>query len=71
MRLLALIPFLLAAIPLHGVEIWHEGIVNRVYDVDTVEVDGMPIRLHGIDGLELDEPGGREAAFFSASPIRK
>lgn len=37
------------------------GIVTHVRDVDTIEVDGLPIRLDGVDGPELGEKGGRAA----------
>lgn len=37
------------------------GIVTHVRDIDTIEVDGLPIRLDGVDGPELNEKGGREA----------
>jgi len=37
------------------------GIVTHVRDIDTIEVDGLPIRLDGVDGPELDERGGRAA----------
>ena len=34
------------------------GPVKRVYDGDTIEVLGVPIRLQGIAAPELSEPGG-------------
>lgn len=37
------------------------GVVTHVRDIDTIEVDGLPIRLDGVDGPELNEKGGREA----------
>jgi micrococcal nuclease len=43
---------------LHAGE-WIEGRVTHVRDVDTIEVNGLPIRLNGVDGPELDERGGR------------
>lgn len=43
---------------LHAGE-WIEGRVTHVRDVDTIEVNGLPVRLNGVDGPELDERGGR------------
>ena len=40
------------------------GVVTHVRDVDTLEVEGVAIRLNGVDGPELDAPYGREAAAF-------
>lgn len=40
---------------------WIEGRVTHVRDVDTIEVNNLPIRLNGVDGPELDEWGGRSA----------
>ncbi|WP_347537969.1 thermonuclease family protein [Roseovarius sp. CAU 1744] len=40
---------------------WIEGRVTHVRDVDTVEVNSLPIRLQGVDGPELSERGGRNA----------
>ena len=40
---------------------WSEGRVTQLRDVDTVEVNGLPIRLEGVDGPELSEWGGRNA----------
>lgn len=40
---------------------WIEGRVTHVRDVDTIEVNNMPIRLNGVDGPEMDERGGRAA----------
>ena len=37
------------------------GVVTHVRDVDTIEVDGLAIRLNGLDGPELSEPFGLEA----------
>ena len=38
---------------------WIKGRVTHVRDVDTIEVNKLPIRLNGIDGPELSEPAGR------------
>ncbi|WP_299771193.1 thermonuclease family protein [uncultured Tateyamaria sp.] len=38
---------------------WIEGRVSHVRDVDTIEVRGLPVRLDGIDGPELDERKGQ------------
>ncbi len=38
---------------------WIEGRVSHVRDVDTIEVDNLPVRLNGLDGAELDERNGR------------
>ena len=35
------------------------GTVTHVRDIDTFEVDGLPIRLNGIDGPELKTNVGR------------
>ena len=40
---------------------WIEGRVTHVRDVDTIEVNNLPVRLNGVDGPELDERGGRAA----------
>ena len=40
---------------------WIEGRVTHVRDVDTIEVNNLPIRLNGVDGPEMDERGGRSA----------
>ncbi|MEQ8898649.1 MAG: thermonuclease family protein [Roseovarius sp.] len=40
---------------------WIEGRVTHVRDVDTIEVNNLPIRLNGVDGPELDARGGRAA----------
>lgn len=38
---------------------WIEGRVTHVRDVDTIEVNGLPVRLNGVDGPELDQRGGQ------------
>lgn len=38
-----------------------QGTVTHVRDVDTIEVNQLPVRLNGVDGPELDERGGRAA----------
>lgn len=38
-----------------------EGTVTYVRDVDTIEIGGLPVRLNGIDGPELDQRQGRNA----------
>lgn len=40
---------------------WIEGQVTHVRDVDTVEVNDLPVRLNGVDGPELNERGGKAA----------
>ncbi len=42
-------------------EQWLEGRVTHVRDVDTIEVNNVPLRLNGLDGPELNERGGRAA----------
>jgi len=37
------------------------GVATHVRDGDTIEVDGVPVRLNGLHAPELREPGGREA----------
>lgn len=41
-----------------------EGRVTVVRDVDTIVVDGTPIRLNGVDGPETSNRAGREARIF-------
>ena len=41
-----------------------EGIVQAVGDGDGIVVNGMKIRLFGIDAFENDRPRGREARVF-------
>lgn len=51
---------------------WIEGQVTHVRDVDTVEVNGLPVRLNGVDGPELDERGGQKAKrWMQALVLRK
>lgn len=38
---------------------WINGRVTHVRDIDTIEVQGVPIRLNGIDGPELRTKVGR------------
>ena len=40
---------------------WIEGQVTHVRDVDTIEVNNLPVRLNGVDGPELNERGGKAA----------
>ena len=40
---------------------WIEGRVTHVRDVDTIEVNNLPLRLNGVDGPEMDERDGRSA----------
>ena len=47
------------------------GIVTHVRDVDTIEVDGLPIRLDGVDGPELKEKGGRDAKQWMVRTIQR
>lgn len=37
------------------------GLATHIRDIDTLEIDGIPIRLNGLDGPELSEPRGQEA----------
>jgi hypothetical protein len=63
---------LLAASPAHG---WQceratlAGVVSHVRDGDTIEVEGLPIRLNGLAAPEGDEPGGSAAT--TVPPRRK
>ncbi|MEP3295565.1 MAG: hypothetical protein ABJO27_03625 [Pseudoruegeria sp.] len=41
-----------------------KGKVTHVRDVDTIEVSGLPVRLIGLDGPELDERGGKAGKRF-------
>jgi len=47
------------------------GAVDRVRDGDTVEVDGTPIRLHGVAAPELSEPGGSAAKSFMTDLVAR
>lgn len=53
-----------------------EGPVTHIRDGDTIEVDGVPIRLNGLAAPERDEPGGPEATAMmqrivhQAGPLR-
>ncbi|WP_234999568.1 thermonuclease family protein [Roseovarius albus] len=40
---------------------WIEGRVTHVRDVDTIEVNNLPVRLNGVDGPEPNQQGGRAA----------
>ena len=40
------------------------GTVSKVRDGDTIELDQVPIRLHGISAPELSDPLGKEARLF-------
>ena len=40
---------------------WIQGTITHVRDVDTIEVSGLPVRLNGLDGPELNERKGKEA----------
>lgn len=31
------------------------GLATHIRDIDTIEIDGLPIRLNGLDGPELSE----------------
>ena len=51
---------------------WIEGRVTHVRDVDTIEVNNLPIRLNGVDGPEMDERGGKAAkAWMTKLVFRK
>jgi len=52
--------FLFLALPSFAGQ-WIEGRVTHVRDVDTIEVNNLPIRLNGVDGPETDERGGKAA----------
>ena len=47
-----------------------EGRVTVVRDVDTIVVDGTPIRLDGVDGPEVSSRVGREARTFMIGLVR-
>lgn len=47
------------------------GVVTHVRDVDTIEVDGLPIRLDGVDGPELKEEGGRDAKQWMVRTVQR
>jgi endonuclease YncB( thermonuclease family) len=42
--------------------------ITRIRDIDTFEVDGLPIRLDGVDGPELKERDGPEARDWLIRP---
>lgn len=41
-----------------------EGKVTKVRDVDTIEVQGVAVRLNGVDGPELNTRIGKEGKFY-------
>jgi len=43
------------------------GTVEKVHDGDTVTVEGVRVRLFGIDAPELSQPGGRQSRDYLAS----
>ena len=47
-----------------------EGRVTVVRDVDTIVVDGTPVRLNGVDGPETSTRIGREARTFMTALVR-
>jgi micrococcal nuclease len=47
-----------------------EGRVTVVRDVDTIVVDGTPVRLNGVDGPETSTRVGREARAFMSALVR-
>ena len=47
-----------------------EGRVTVVRDVDTIVVDGTPVRLNGVDGPETSTRNGREARTFMTALVR-
>jgi len=47
-----------------------EGRVTVVRDVDTIVVEGIPIRLNGVDGPETSSRIGREARAFMNRLVR-
>ncbi len=58
-RTLTLAALLLLSAPAYAETL--EGQVTHVRDGDTIEVEGVPIRLNGLAAPESDEPGGTEA----------
>ena len=46
------------------------GVATHIRDGDTIEVDGVPIRLNGLHAPELREPGGREARAWMVEHTR-
>ncbi len=55
-----ILPALSFSTQVHAGE-WIEGRVTHIRDVDTIEVNNLPIRLEGVDGPELTERGGKNA----------
>jgi endonuclease YncB( thermonuclease family) len=47
-----------------------EGRVTVVRDVDTIVVDGIPVRLNGVDGPETSTRAGRDARAFMSALVR-
>lgn len=41
-----------------------DGIVTHVRDGDTIEVEGVPVRLRGTSASEMNEPFGKAAKEF-------
>jgi len=54
-------------LPVTSAEI--SGTVTHVRDGDTIEVDGLPIRLNGLSAPERDEPYGKAATDFMRSLV--
>ncbi|MFA3919324.1 thermonuclease family protein [Ruegeria hyattellae] len=47
-----------------------EGLVTHVRDADTIEVDGTPVRLQGVDAPELDTQAGQSGKRWMGNHLR-
>ncbi len=53
-----------------SVEQPHVAGFAKIRDVDTIVVSGVPIRLNGVDGPELDTAAGRDARHWMVNHLR-
>ena len=59
-----------AAVPAHAGGLRLDGQVTHVRDGDTIEVDGIPVRLSGVTADELGTARGEAAAAFMRDLVR-
>lgn len=70
-RVLALVFLIIGGVPFSSSAAPSDlrGTVTQVRDGDTIEVDGVPVRLHGLHAPEFDTETGQEAAAFMQALI--